>query len=53
MADIFYLALGLALALGWPLVIFMSCVWNRKTTWLGPVLQPVGRVLYSACGIDP
>jgi potassium-transporting ATPase potassium-binding subunit len=47
------LTLGLALALGWPLGIFMSRVWNRESTWLDPVLKPVERVFYAASGVDP
>lgn len=47
------LTLGLALALGWPLGIFMSRVWNKESTWLDPVLKPVERVFYAAAGIDP
>lgn len=47
------LTLGLALALGWPLGIFMSRVWNKESTWLDPVLKPVERLIYSAIGIDP
>jgi potassium-transporting ATPase potassium-binding subunit len=47
------LTLGLALALGWPLGIFMSRVWNKESTWLDPVLKPVERLFYSASGIDP
>ena len=47
------LTLGLALALGWPLGIFMSRVWNKESTWLDPVLKPVERVFYAAGGIDP
>jgi K+-transporting ATPase ATPase A chain len=47
------LTLGLALALGWPLGIFMSRVWNREKTWLDPVFAPVERGFYALCGIDP
>ena len=47
------LILGLALALGWPLGIFMSRVWNKESTWLDPVLKPVERVFYATSGIDP
>ena len=47
------LTLGLALALGWPMGIFMSRVWNRESTWLDPVLGPVERTFYAASGIDP
>lgn len=47
------LTLGLALALGWPLGVFMSRVWNRESTWLDPVLRPVERGFYAMAGIDP
>ncbi|MBJ3786682.1 potassium-transporting ATPase subunit KdpA [Devosia sediminis] len=47
------LTLGLALALGWPLGIFMSRVWNGETTWLDPVVKPVERAFYAASGVDP
>jgi len=47
------LTLGLALALGWPLGVFMSRVWNGEKTWLDPVLKPVERVFYAASGVDP
>jgi K+-transporting ATPase ATPase A chain len=47
------LTLGLALALGWPLGVFMSRVWNREKTWLDPVFGPVERGFYALCGIDP
>jgi len=47
------LTLGLALALGWPLGIFMSRVWNKESTWLDPVLKPVERGFYAIAGIDP
>lgn len=47
------LTLGLALALGWPLGIFMSRVWNKESTWLDPVLKPIERGFYAVAGIDP
>jgi K+-transporting ATPase ATPase A chain len=47
------LTLGLAVGLGWPIGVYMSRVWNGERTWLDPVLRPVERVFYRACGIDP
>lgn len=31
----------------------MSRVWNGESTWLDPVLRPVERGFYTACGVDP
>src|SRR5665213_405593 len=45
--------IGLAVALGWPLGVYMARVWRGQTTWLDPVLKPVERVFYGASGIDP
>lgn len=47
------LTLGLAVAIGWPLGIYLSRVWNGERTWLDPVLKPVERLFYRACGVDP
>ncbi|WP_296598681.1 potassium-transporting ATPase subunit KdpA [Phenylobacterium sp.] len=47
------LTLALAVGLGWPLGIYMSRVWNGDRTWLDPVLKPVEKVFYGACGIHP
>jgi K+-transporting ATPase ATPase A chain len=47
------LTLGLAVAIGWPLGIYMSRVWNGERTWLDRVLAPVEKVFYAACGVDP
>ncbi|CAN7422400.1 potassium-transporting ATPase subunit KdpA [Caulobacter sp. LjRoot300] len=47
------LTLGLAVAIGWPLGVYMSRVWNGERTWLDPVLRPVEAVFYKACGVDP
>nr|B0SYJ7.1 RecName: Full=Potassium-transporting ATPase potassium-binding subunit; AltName: Full=ATP phosphohydrolase [potassium-transporting] A chain; AltName: Full=Potassium-binding and translocating subunit A; AltName: Full=Potassium-translocating ATPase A chain [Caulobacter sp. K31] len=46
------LTLGLAVAIGWPLGVYMSRVWNGERTWLDPVLRPVEAVFYKAGGID-
>lgn len=47
------LTLGLAVAIGWPLGVYMSRVWNGERTWLDPVLRPVETLFYAACGVDP
>ena len=41
--------LGLAVALGWPLGLYMARVWAGRVAWL----RPVERVFYRAAGIDP
>ncbi|RRN64445.1 potassium-transporting ATPase subunit KdpA [Caulobacter sp. 602-1] len=46
------LTLGLAVAIGWPLGVYMSRVWNGERTWLDPVMRPVERFFYAACGVD-
>lgn len=46
------LTLGLAVAIGWPLGVYMSRVWNGERTWLDPVMRPVEWVFYAACGVD-
>jgi K+-transporting ATPase ATPase A chain len=47
------LFLGLLLALTKPLGAYMACVYQGERTWLDPVLRPVERLLYRACGVDP
>ena len=47
------LTLGLAIALGWPIGVYMSRVWNGERTWLDPVLKPVEKGFHAACGVDP
>jgi K+-transporting ATPase ATPase A chain len=47
------LTIGLALALGWPLGIYMARVWQDQPTWLSPVLKPFEAFFYAACGVDP
>ena len=46
------LTLALAVGLGWPLGAFLSRVWNGERTWLNPVMKPMERGIYAACGID-
>ncbi len=47
------LVIGLAVALGWPLGIYMARVWEGQSTWLSPILKPVERLFYGLSGIDP
>lgn len=47
------LTLAVTVALAWPLGIYMARVWMGERTWLDPVLKPVERVLYAACGVKP
>ena len=45
--------IGLAVAIGWPLGLYMARIWQGQSTWLDPVLKPVERVFYGASGVDP
>jgi K+-transporting ATPase ATPase A chain len=47
------LTLSLAVAIGWPLGVFLSRVWNGEKTFLAPVMRPVETLFYKACGVDP
>jgi K+-transporting ATPase ATPase A chain len=47
------LTLALILGLGWPLGAYLARVWQGGPTWLDPVLKPVERGVYAACGIKP
>ena len=47
------LTLGLSVAIGWPLGLYLSRVWNGEATWLDPVMRPVEGVFYKASGVDP
>jgi K+-transporting ATPase ATPase A chain len=40
------------LAVTAPLGRFMTRVFNRKRTWLDPVLRPIERLIYRATGVD-
>jgi K+-transporting ATPase ATPase A chain len=46
-------SIALAVAVGWPLGVYMARVWDGASTWLDPVLKPVERIVYGAAGIDP
>ncbi|HEY2048331.1 MAG TPA: potassium-transporting ATPase subunit KdpA [Caulobacteraceae bacterium] len=45
--------IGLTVALGWPIGVYMARVWQGQSTWLDVVLRPVERALYGAAGVDP
>jgi K+-transporting ATPase ATPase A chain len=45
--------IGVSVALGWPLGLYIARVWQGENTWLSPVLKPVERVFYAAAGVDP
>lgn len=47
------LTIGLTVALGWPLGIYLGRVWAGQSTWLDPVLKPVERLVYAGCGVKP
>jgi K+-transporting ATPase ATPase A chain len=46
------LVIGLTVALGWPIGLYMARLWQGRSTWLDPALKPVERALYAAAGID-
>src|ERR1700748_2368988 len=45
--------IGISVALGWPIGLYMARVWQGENTWLSPVLKPVERLLYGASGVNP
>jgi len=45
--------LALSIGLGWPIGVYMSRVWNGERTWLDPILNPVEKLFYAACGVRP
>jgi K+-transporting ATPase ATPase A chain len=45
--------IGVSVALGWPLGLYIARIWQGENTWLSPVLKPVERVFYAAAGVDP
>jgi len=47
------LTIGVTLALGWPLGVYLGHVWAGDKTWLGPALRPVERLIYAGCGVQP
>jgi K+-transporting ATPase ATPase A chain len=47
------LTIAVTIGLAWPLGIYMARVWQGEKTWLDPVLKPVERLVYGACGVKP
>jgi K+-transporting ATPase ATPase A chain len=45
--------LGLTIALGWPLGLYMARVWKGENTWLDPIMRPVERGFYALSGVQP
>ncbi len=45
--------LAVVLLLAHPLARHMQAVFEGRQTWLSPALQPLERVIYRLCGIDP
>jgi K+-transporting ATPase ATPase A chain len=45
--------IGLAVALGWPIGMYMARVWTGGSTWLDPILRPVEKLFYAVAGVDP
>lgn len=47
------LTIAISVALAIPLGLYLARVWTGQSTWLDPVLKPVERVIYAACGVKP
>jgi potassium-transporting ATPase potassium-binding subunit len=47
-----FLFLGVILLLTKPIGLFMFLVFERKKTFLDPILRPIERLIYRACGVD-
>jgi len=47
-----FLFFGLVVLVTKPLGIFLYRVYERKSTFLDPVLRPIERLIYRVCGID-
>jgi len=47
-----FIFFGLVLLLTKPLGVFLHRVYERKPTFLDPVLRPIERFLYRVCGVD-
>jgi len=47
------LTLAAIVACAIPLGAYLARVWQGERTWLDPVLRPVERLLYAACGVKP
>jgi K+-transporting ATPase ATPase A chain len=47
------LTIILTIAVAWPLGMYLARVWAGERTWLDPMLKPVERLTYAACGVKP
>jgi K+-transporting ATPase ATPase A chain len=47
-----FIYLGLVLLLTKPLGVFLYRVYERKSTFLDPVLRPIEKLIYRLCGVD-
>jgi K+-transporting ATPase ATPase A chain len=45
--------LGVTIALGWPLGLYMARVWTGGKTWLDPVVRPIESGFYALAGVKP
>lgn len=45
--------LAITVLSAWPVGLYLGRIWDGQTTWLDPVLKPVERTIYRACGVDP
>jgi K+-transporting ATPase ATPase A chain len=43
---------GVILLITKPMGVYLHRVFERKSTWLDPVLRPIERLIYRACGIE-
>jgi K+-transporting ATPase ATPase A chain len=47
------LTIGLTIAVGWPVGIYLARVWQGQSTWLTPIVRPIEKGVYALAGIDP
>jgi K+-transporting ATPase ATPase A chain len=47
------LTIGLTVAVGWLVGIYLARVWEGKPTWLTPIIQPIEKGVYALAGVDP
>lgn len=45
------ITIGVSVALAWPLGVYLARIWQGERTWLDPILRPLERALYAACGV--
>jgi K+-transporting ATPase ATPase A chain len=46
-------AIGLSVALAWPLGVYLARVFQGGRTWLDPIVRPLEIGLYKLAGVDP